>query len=136
MAKVHVGEYADVHLNAYPDRVFKARINNILPMLDPNLRTAKVRLEMENPGLLRFGMFITATFHGALQQRRASVPATAILHLHDREWVYMPENGTFHRAEVAAGTMLPNNMQEIISGIRPGDQVVANALVLQDTVEK
>jgi len=137
IAEVHVGEYADIRLNAYPDRVFKARINNILPMLDPNLRTAKVRLEMENPGLLRFGMFVTATFHDTLQQRHASVPATAILHLHDREWVYMPvDNGTFRRAEVAAGAMLPNNMQEIISGIQPGDQVVANALVLQDTVEK
>ena len=137
MAKVHVGEYADIHLNAYPDRVLKSRISNILPMLDPNLRTAKIRLEMENPGLLRFGMFVTATFHGELQQRRASVPATAILHLHDREWVYVPvDNGTFRRAEVAAGNMLPNNMQEIISGVQPGDQVVANALVLQDTVEK
>jgi membrane fusion protein, heavy metal efflux system len=137
MAKVHVGEYVDIHLNAYPDRVLKARISNILPMLDPNLRTAKIRLEMENPGLLRFGMFVTATFHGELQQRRATVPATAILHLHDREWVYVPvDNGTFRRAEVAAGNMLPNNMQEIISGVQPGDQVVANALVLQDTVEK
>ncbi len=137
MAKVHVGEYADIRLNAYPDHVLKARINNILPMLDPNLRTAKVRLEMENPGLLRFGMFVTATFHGAQQQRRASVPATAILHLHDREWVYVPvDNGTFRRAEVAAGNMLANNMQEIISGVQPGDLVVANALVLQDTVEK
>ena len=137
LAKVHVGEYADIRLNAYPDRVLKARISNILPMLDPNLRTAKIRLEMENPGLLRFGMFVTATFHGELQQRRATVPATAILHLHDREWVYVPvDNGTFRRAEVAAGNMLPNNMQEIISGVQPGDQVVANALVLQDTVEK
>jgi len=137
LAKVHVGEYADIRLSAYPDRVLKARINNILPMLDPNLRTAKVRLEMENPGLLRFGMFVTATFHGAQQQRRASVPATAILHIHDREWVYIPvDNGTFRRAEVSAGNMLPNNMQEIISGVRPDDQVVANALILQDTVEK
>ena len=137
IAKVHVGEYAVIHLNAYPDRVLKARINNILPMLDPNLRTAKVRLEMENPGLLRFGMFVTATFHGAQQQRRASVPATAILHIHDREWVYIPvDNGTFRRAEVSAGNMLPNNMQEIISGVQPDDQVVANALILQDTVEK
>jgi len=137
LAKVHVGEYADIRLSAYPDRVLKARINNILPMLDPNLRTAKVRLEMENPGLLRFGMFVTATFHGAQQQRRASVPATAILHIHDREWVYIPvDNGTFRRAEVSAGNMLPNNMQEIISGVQPDDQVVANALILQDTVEK
>jgi membrane fusion protein, heavy metal efflux system len=137
LAKVHLGEYADIRLNAYPDRVLKARINNILPTLDPNLRTAKVRLEMENPGLLRFGMFVTATFHGEQQQRRATVPATAILHLHDREWVYMPAgDGSFKRAEVVAGNMLPDNMQEIVSGIKPGDQVVANALVLQDTVEK
>jgi cobalt-zinc-cadmium efflux system membrane fusion protein len=137
MAKVHMGEYADVRLNAYPDRVLKARISNILPILDPNLRTTKVRLEVENPGLLRFGMFVTATFHGQQEQRRATVPATAILHLHDREWVYMPaDNGGFRRVEVVAGNMLPNNMQEIISGVKGGDQVVANALVLQDTVEK
>jgi membrane fusion protein, heavy metal efflux system len=137
IAKVHIGQYADVRLNAYPDRVLKARISNILPMLDPNLRTTKVRLEVENPGLLRFAMFVTATFHGQVEQRRASVPATAILHLHDREWVYVPaENGSFRRVEVVGGNTLPGNMQEIISGIKPGDQVVANALVLQDTVEK
>ncbi|HYR45186.1 MAG TPA: efflux RND transporter periplasmic adaptor subunit [Terriglobia bacterium] len=137
IAKLHLGEYADIRLNAYPDRLFKARISNILPTLDPNLRTTKVRLEVENPGLLRFGMFVTATFHGQQEQRRASVPATAILHLHDREWVYVPaDSGGFRRVEVVAGNMLPNNMQEIISGIKAGDQVVANALVLQDTVEK
>jgi cobalt-zinc-cadmium efflux system membrane fusion protein len=137
IAKVHVGDYADIRLNAYPDRVLKARISNILPTLDPNLRTAKVRLEMENPGLLRFGMFVTAMFHGDHEQRRVSVPANAILHLHDREFVYIPSgNGSFKRVEVMAGNMLPDNMQEIISGIKPGDQVVANALVLQDTVDK
>src|ERR1041385_8142333 len=137
MSKVHVGEYADIRLNAYPDRLLKARINNILPMLDPNLRTAKVRLEMENPGLLRFGMFVTATFHGAQEQRRASVPAAAVLHLHDREFVYTPAgNGTFKRIEVTTGNTLPDNTQEIVSGIKPGDQVIANALVLQDTVDK
>jgi cobalt-zinc-cadmium efflux system membrane fusion protein len=137
LAKVHVGEYADIRLNAYPDRILKARINNILPTLDPNLRTAKVRLEMENPGLLRFGMFVTATFHGEREQRRSRVPATAILHLHDREWVYVPaDNGSFRRVEVTAGRMLPDNNQEISSGINPGDKVVANALVLQDTIDK
>ncbi len=65
MAQVHVGEYADIHLAAYPNRVLKARICNILPIVDPNIRTAKVRLEVENPGLMRIGMFVTATFHGA-----------------------------------------------------------------------
>ena len=90
MAQVHIGEYADIRLNAYPDRVLKARISNILPIMDPNIRTAKVRLEVENPGMMRLGMFVTATFHGLTTEKHATVPATAILHLHDRDWVYTP----------------------------------------------
>jgi cobalt-zinc-cadmium efflux system membrane fusion protein len=137
MAQVHIGEYADIHLVAYPNRVLKARISNILPIVDPNIRTAKVRLEVENPGLMRIGMFVTATFHGETKEKLAAVPATAILHLHDREWVYIPlENGRFKRLEVTAGNMLPDNMQAIIRGIEPGARVVSNALVLQNTVEQ
>jgi cobalt-zinc-cadmium efflux system membrane fusion protein len=137
LVQVRVGEYADIRINAYPNRMLKARVANIGQILDPNLRTAKARLEVGNPGLLRFGMFVTATFHGSAAQQHASVPATAILHLHDRDWVYMPAgSGKFRRAEVVAGKMLAGNMQEIVSGIRPGQQVVRNALVLQSTVEQ
>jgi len=137
MAQVHIGEYADIHLVAYPDRVLKGRINNILPIVDPNIRTTKVRLEVENPGLMRVGMFVTATFHGETRERRATVPATAILHLHDREWVYTPlGNGRYRRQEVVGGNMLPGNLQEVVSGLKPGDQVVAGALVFQNTVEQ
>jgi membrane fusion protein, heavy metal efflux system len=134
---VRVGQYADVRLNAYPNQVFKGRIDNILPVLDPNIRTAKVRLELPNPRLMRVGMFVTATFYGKQPEMRASVPATAILHLHDREWVYVPlSTGHFKRLEVVTGNMLPDNMQEVVSGIKPGDRVVSNALVLQNTVEQ
>jgi cobalt-zinc-cadmium efflux system membrane fusion protein len=137
MSQVHVGEYADIHLVAYPNRVLKGRIGNILPIIDPNIRTAKVRLEVDNPGLMRMGMFVTATFHGQTIEKYATVPATAILHLHDREWVYTPVgNGTFKRQEVAAGNMLPEKMQEVVSGLKPGDRVVARALVFQNTVEQ
>jgi len=137
MAQVHIGEYADIHLVAYPDRVLKAKISNILPIIDPNIRTAKVRLQVENPGLMRVGMFVTATFHGLTKEKHATVPATAILHLHDREWVYNPlGNGRFRRVEVAGGSMLPGNTQEVSSGIQSGDKVVANALVFQSTVEQ
>jgi membrane fusion protein, heavy metal efflux system len=136
-AQVHIGEYADIHLAAYPNRAFRARINNILPVLDPNIRTAKVRLEMDNPGLMRLGMFVTATFHGEQTEKYATVPATAILHLHDREWVYTPlGQGHFKRLEVTAGNMLPGNLQAVTSGLRTGDQVVTNALVFQNTVEQ
>lgn len=134
---VRVGEYADIHLSAYPKMVLKGRVQNILPTLDATNRTAKVRLEVDNPGLLRFGMFVTATFHGMQREIHTMVPATAILHLHDRDWVYEPlDGGRFRRLEVTGGAMLPDGMQEIVSGLSPGRQVVKNALVLQATVEQ
>jgi membrane fusion protein, heavy metal efflux system len=134
---VHVGEYADIHLNAYPKQVLKGRIDNILPILDPTIRTAKVRLEVKNPGMIRIGMFASATFFGKQPELHAALPASAILHLHDREWVYTPlGNGHFKRVEVITGNMLPSNQQEVVSGIKPGDQVVSNALDLQNTVEQ
>ncbi|HLH07130.1 MAG TPA: efflux RND transporter periplasmic adaptor subunit [Terriglobales bacterium] len=134
---VHVGEYADIHLAAYPEQVFKGRIDNILPILDPSIHTAKVRIEVPNPGLMRIGMFVTATFYGRQAETHAAVPAAAILHLHDRDWVYAPiASGHFKRLEVVTGNMLPNGMQEIVSGVKPGDQVVSNALPMQNTVEQ
>jgi len=137
LANVHVGENAEVRLNAYPDKVFRGRIGNIGPILDPNLRTAKVRIEVENPGSMKIGMFVTATFHGEKKEMYATVPADAILHLHDREWVYVPAGDkSFRRVEVKSAEVLPNKMQEIVSGVQPGQQVVQNALVLQNTVEQ
>jgi cobalt-zinc-cadmium efflux system membrane fusion protein len=134
---VHVGEYADIHLNAYPKQTLKGRIDNILPILDPSMRTAKVRLEVRNPGMIRIGMFASATFYGKTPETHASIPAAAILHLHDRDWVYAPlGNGHFRRVAVSTGIMLPNGQQEVISGLKPGDQVVSNALDLQNTVEQ
>jgi len=137
LANVHVGESAEIRLNAYPEKVFTGRISNVGPVLDPTLRAAKVRIEVHNPGIMRVGMFVTATFHGQKRETRAAVPAAAILHLHDRDWVYVPiGSNKFRRTEVAAGSALPDKMQEIVSGIKPGQQVVLNALVLQNTVEQ
>jgi cobalt-zinc-cadmium efflux system membrane fusion protein len=137
LANVHVGESAEIRVNAYPDKVFTGRISNVGPVLDPNLRTAKVRIEVHNPGSLRIGMFVTAIFHGQKKETRVAVPATAILHLHDRDWVYVPIGGNkFRRIEVTAGIALPDKMQEILSGLKPGQQLVSNALVLQNTVEQ
>jgi cobalt-zinc-cadmium efflux system membrane fusion protein len=134
---IRVGDSADIHLAAYPDQVLTGRINNVFAILDPAIRTAKVRVEVANPGVLRLGMFVTATFHGQTSQSHAVVPASAILHLHDREWVYQPAGADrFQRVEVVSGEMLPNHMQELVSGLEPGQRVVSNALVLQNTVEQ
>jgi cobalt-zinc-cadmium efflux system membrane fusion protein len=138
LATLHIGDSAEIHLTAYPDRVLTGRISNILPMLDPTIRTAKVRIEVRNPGLLRLGMFVTATFRGQQMQDRVVVPATAIVHLHDRDFVFTPTptSGRFQRVEVVAGNMLPNNQQELRSGIQPGARVVTNGLVFASTVEQ
>ncbi len=137
LSQIHLGDYADLRLNAWPDKVLKGRIANIAPILDPTIRTAKVRLELENPGFLRVGMFVTAIFHGAKTETHTAVPATAILHLHDRQWVYVPAGaGKFRRIEVVVGNMLPENMQEILSGLNPGTQVIQDALVFQNTTEQ
>jgi len=134
---VRVGDKADIRLNAYPDKDLSGVISNIGPILDPNLRTAKVRIEVRNPGLMRPGMFATATFYGQSKEKHAAIPATAVLHLHDRDWIYVPVGGNkFRRTEVKAGDMLSGNMQAILSGIAPGQQVVSNALEFQNTVEQ
>jgi cobalt-zinc-cadmium efflux system membrane fusion protein len=137
LATVKPGEMAEIRLNAYPGQEFTGRIGKILPILDPTIRTAKVRIEVKNPGLMKVGMFVTATFHGQKAETHATVPATAILHLHDRDWVYvLAGDNKFQRVEVVSGKMLPGNMQEVLSGVKPGAQVIQNALVFQNTVEQ
>ena len=136
LADVHVGDPAEIALNAYPDRVFKSRVNNILPILDPSIRTGKVRIEVTNPGLMKVGMFVTATFEGKTEQKFAAVPASAILHLHDRDWVYVPApDKKFRRVMVVGGDLLPGGMQEVTSGISVGQQVIVNPLPLQNTID-
>ena len=138
LAAVRIGDKADIRLNAYPEKTFSGIVSNIGPILDPNIRTAKVRIEVRNPaGVFRPGMFATVIFHGQQKERLAAVPANAVLHLHDRDWVYVPIGGNkFRRVEVKAGEMLPGEMQEILSGMAPGQQVIANALEFQNTVEQ
>jgi len=135
---VQIGDTAEIHLAAYPDRAQRGRIDNIGAVLDPAMRAAKVRIEVANPdGLLRVGMFVTAIFHGRSTEVVAAVPATAVLHLHDRDWVYLPTGtGRFERREVTGGKMLPGQLQEVRSGLQPGERVVASALVFQNTVEQ
>ena len=129
---IQVGLETQIIASAYPDRPLKGRVSDIGPILDPSLRTAKVRIEVANPGFLKLGMFVTATFTSRTRETRAAVPADAVLHLHDRDWVFVPAGeNRFKRTEVRGGQMLSGNRQVILSGIEPGQQVVQNALMLE-----
>jgi cobalt-zinc-cadmium efflux system membrane fusion protein len=136
MSKMRVGQPAEIKLNAYPDRVLKGKISNIGSILDPNIRTTKVRIEVANLGeMMRPGMFATATLFGKEKKTYAAVPASAIVHLHDRDWVFVPVQEKFKRIGVVSGEQLPNNMQEILSGLQPGQQIVTNAINLQNVID-
>jgi membrane fusion protein, heavy metal efflux system len=137
LATVRLGDTAEIALNAYPDRMFRGRVSNIGATLDPSLRTAKVRIEVPNPGIMRLGMFVRATFRGQTREMHTVVPASAILHMHDRDFVYVPApDNKFRRVEVVGGDVLQDNtsLQEVKSGLKPGDQVVTNALVLDHVI--
>ena len=138
LAQVHLGDIAEVRLNAYPDRVLRGRVDNIGEILDPNTRAAKVRLDLANPGnLMRQGMFATATFRSKSQVMRTVAPATALLRLHDKYWVFVPAGGNrFRRTEVQAGATDSGGMQQIISGVEPGTQMVANSLQFSSEVSQ
>ena len=135
---VHLGQKADIRLTAYPDRVLTGVISDIGAVLDPQIRTAKVRIQVDNPNtLMRIGMFATATIHGKALETHVQIPASAVLHLHDRDWVYVPAgDNKFRRLQVRGGNSLPGNMQEILSGIDVGQQVVSNVLALQNTADQ
>ncbi len=134
--KVRLGQTARIHLVAYPNLVFNGTVSDIGPILDPSLRTAKVRIAVHNPGQLKLGMFVTATLTSRSRNHYAVVPAAAILHLHDRDWVFVPaEDNRFRRVAVQAGDMLPGNMQTILSGLSAGQPVVSNVLQLEATLE-
>jgi cobalt-zinc-cadmium efflux system membrane fusion protein len=134
LQSVRLGQTVDIHLNAYPDRTFVGTVSDIGAVLDPSIRAAKVRIQVNNPGMLmRVGMFVTAVLHGQREETFTVIPAPAVLHLQDRDWIFAPAgDGQFRRIEVHAGTVLPGNVQEIISGILPGQQVVAQALAFQN----
>jgi cobalt-zinc-cadmium efflux system membrane fusion protein len=133
--KLGLGQTAKIKLNAYPDRPLTGHISDIGPVLDPAIRTAKVRIEVANPGILKVGMFVTATFVSLQKQHLALVPAPSILHLHDREWVFVPAaNNQFRRVEVKAGQMV-GDKQAILAGVQSGQRLVSNVLQLEATLE-
>jgi membrane fusion protein, heavy metal efflux system len=137
LPRVHVGDIAEINVTGYSEE-FPGKVINISQVLDPNTRAAKVRIELPNPkGLMRAGMFVTATFRASQPVERVAVPASAVVHLHDKDWVVLPAGGNqFRRVAVQLGPVEKDGQQQIISGLKPGDQVVTNALQFSTAAEE
>jgi len=136
LGEVHLGDAADIRLNAFPDRVLHGKVADISRLLDPNTRSAKVRIVLPNDdGALRPGMFAVATFRSRKLTDRVVVPSTAIMRLHDKDWIFLKVRGNrFRKVPVQADGLAPDGMQEIRSGLKPGDEVVINALEFSSEV--
>jgi cobalt-zinc-cadmium efflux system membrane fusion protein len=82
-------------------------------------------------------LFVTATFHGEQKEVHATVPATAVVHLHDsRLGVRAAGRRPFLPPRSDGGRDAAGDLQELLTGIKPGDPVVRNGLVLQSTAEQ
>jgi cobalt-zinc-cadmium efflux system membrane fusion protein len=130
LGEVHVGDAARIRLSAYPEKVLPGKVVDISRMLDPNTRAAKVRIVLSNPdGLLRPGMFVVATFQSRKLLPRLVVPTTAIMRLQDKDWVFRKEApNKFRRVEVHALGTPEDGYSQLQYGVKPGDELVANAL--------
>ncbi len=137
LSQVHLNDRASVQLNAYPDRKIEGRIGNISSILDPTTRTAKVRVDLPNPGgLMKPNMFGNVQFVSQSSTSRLSVPVNAILRLQDRDWVFVKLDAKqFRRTEVQALPATADGFEQILSGVNIGEQVAANALQFSRAVE-
>jgi membrane fusion protein, heavy metal efflux system len=138
LPRVHVGDSAEINLNAYPDQKFPGKVINISEVLDPATRAAKVRIELPNPkGLMRAGMFVTATFKGRQLIERVVIPATAVVHLHDKDWVFVPVGDKqFRRIALQLGPQTSDGLVQVITGLQPQQKVATNALQLSSAAEE
>ncbi len=135
LQNLSVGQIAEIHFSAFPDKTVTGRISEIDPILDPSIRTAKVRVQVKNPGFMKIGMFVTAIFRSLKQEEHVVVPATAIVHLHDQDFVYVAgTSGSFAHVKIVGGSIMPGNLQIVESGLSSGQKVASNALELQSAV--
>lgn len=138
LPRIHLGDPAEIRVSGYPDQSFQGKVINISEVLDPATRAAKVRIQLPNPArVMRAGMFVTAGFRSRQPVQRLVVPASAVIHLQDKDWVYVPEGGgKFRRVALQLGPALSDGTQQVISGLKPGDHVVTNALQFSSAVQE
>jgi|HubBroStandDraft_5_1064220.scaffolds.fasta_scaffold01292_5 cobalt-zinc-cadmium efflux system membrane fusion protein len=138
LSRVHVGDTAFITVDGYAHDQFPGKVINISQVLDPTTRSAKVRIELPNPNsVLKAGMYVTAMFVGRDPIERVIVPTTAVIRLHDSNWVFVPEgDGKFRRVRVDLGPEDEHGFQQIIAGLHANQQVVNNALQFSSASEE
>jgi len=131
--KLKPGDPAEVTVDAYPNRTFRARVEQVLPQVDPATRTLRVRMTMPNPNLLlKPGMFVNVRLRAPLG-RQLFVPASAVLQGGSRQVVFVSRRqGSFEPHEVQLGTRTDDGFV-VLKGLQAGDTVATSANFLIDS---
>jgi membrane fusion protein, copper/silver efflux system len=131
---VQLGQIAEVELDAFPGERFKGEVSFIYPSLTPATRTAKVRIELDNPnGKLKPGMYASVLLSAGMTDADVlSVPENAILDTGKRQTVLVERGeGRYEPREVQVGRRAGGYV-EVLAGIAKGEKVVVSANFLID----
>lgn len=119
---------------AYPGVTFKGTVSFIYPVVDPQARSVKVRMSVDNgAGKLRPNMYTETTFR-KVATRALTVPASAVLLTGKRNLVYVRTETVnhFQAREVQVGSRF-DGKYEIVEGLTEGDEVVVEGGYLIDS---
>ncbi len=132
---VQLGQEATVKLASLPDREFRGRVTYIYPNVDEKTRTAKVRLEFENPGyFLKPGMFVSAQITSELEPSALLVPDSAVLRSGEKNTVFVAlPGGKFEARTVMLGPEAEQDRYEVASGLQEGERVVTSGQFMLDS---
>ena len=132
---IQLGQEAVVKVTSMPDREFRGRVTFVYPTVDEKTRTARVRLEFENPGyFLKPGMFVSAQIQAQLEDPAVLAPESAVLRSGARNTVFVAlAGGKFEAREVTPGIEAENDFLQILSGLSAGERVVTSGQFLLDS---
>lgn len=132
---IQLGQEAIVKINSLPDREFRGRVTFIYPNLDEKTRTAKVRLEFENPGyFLKPGMFVSVQIASELAASALLVPDSAVLRSGQKNTVFIAlDSGKFDARTVALGPEGEGGMYQVVNGLNEGERVVSSGQFMLDS---
>ena len=133
VGRIKPGDAAMVTVDSYPGKTFKGRVDFILPQVDMNTRTVRVRLVFPNPGLLlKPGMFVNVLLK-APEGKSVTIPASAVFHSGSRNLVFVNKGeGNFEPREVELGSRTGDDVA-ILKGLKPGESLVTSANFLIDS---
>jgi RND family efflux transporter MFP subunit len=135
LAAVQLGQEAVVRVAAFPDREFRGRVTYVYPTVDEKTRTARVRLEFENPGFfLKPGMFVSVQLSAQLADSALLVPESAVLRSGAKNTVFVAlDDGKFTARDVVLGVAAEDGREQVLQGLQAGERIVTSGQFLLDS---